>query len=166
MTYFADLTPYVYGIADDIDALNVGWLDAVHSFDVRAPSEELLDALWAFVRSPVAKTRGRHECELCPRDADYDERLRARMGGPRDLPWPEDRRSRSIWASRHGVELQLGTAEMRAYGEGGGGFAAPTLIYHYVAAHQYAPPDAFVRAVLDGPRPLTDAYRARLGDAG
>jgi hypothetical protein len=27
-------------------------------------------------------------------------------------------------------------------------FAAPSLVYHYVAAHDYRPPDEFIAAVL------------------
>ena len=33
--------------------------------------------------------------------------------------------------------------------------AAPTLVHHYVAAHRYAPPEPFVRAVLDSGQPFT-----------
>lgn len=41
-------------------------------------------------------------------------------------------------------------------------FAAPALIYHYVTAHQYRPPDAFVQAVLQGPAAGSAEHRALL----
>jgi hypothetical protein len=42
----------------------------------------------------------------------------------------------------------LGTAEIRVASDDGICFAAPTLIYHYVAEHGYRPPEQFVEAVL------------------
>lgn len=39
-------------------------------------------------------------------------------------------------------------------------FAAPSLIYHYVTAHQYQPPRPFIDAVLHGPAPTSAEYRA------
>jgi hypothetical protein len=41
-----------------------------------------------------------------------------------------------------------GDAEIRAVGSDGTRFAAPTLIAHYVSAHRYAPPRAFVEAAM------------------
>jgi hypothetical protein len=38
-------------------------------------------------------------------------------------------------------------------------FVAPTLILHYVEAHEYLPPLEFVRAVLKSPPPRTWRYR-------
>ena len=52
-----------------------------------------------------------------------------------------------------------GTAEIRVIGEEDI-FAAPDLIYHYVTAHQYLPPDEFIHAVLHGPQPESAEYRA------
>lgn len=41
-----------------------------------------------------------------------------------------------------------GCSEIRAVGADGTRFAAPELIHHYVAAHGYRPPQAFIAAVL------------------
>jgi hypothetical protein len=171
VSYFPDSSPY--GPYDgESGGICVGWLDAEHAFETEPPSEELLDALWAFVTSPVEQTRGLHECELCPRDADYYDKLEAlrkRMRDPSDpfhrtkiseLPWPEDARTRSNHAERHGQVKLIGSAEIRAFGDVI--YAAPTLIYHYVLVHHYKPPSDFVRALLTGPRPDSDAYRALL----
>lgn len=148
MTYFPDLSPYSY-FRHERGTWNVGWLDADHPFETAAPSQELLDALWLFLKTPVVQTRGFHTCELC---------LRA--------PLPEDKRSRSTIARRGDEQLQIGTAEIRVFGERGVSYAAPTLIYHYVSEHHYKPPDEFVRALLAGPHPPSEEYRARLRRAG
>jgi len=42
------------------------------------------------------------------------------------------------------------------------GCGAPTLIYHYVTAHNYRPPEAFIQAVLKGPAPGSPEHRALL----
>lgn len=55
----------------------------------------------------------------------------------------------------------LGSAEIRVAGEHQV-FAAPDLIGHYVTAHGYRPPEAFVRAVLEGPAPGSIAWWAAL----
>lgn len=171
MSFFPDLSPYAR--SDGERAICVGWLDGVHEFESEPPTEELLDVLWVFLSSPVRQTRGLHSCELCPRDADYNEKLQAlqkRMRDPSDplhrtkigsTPWPEDARSRSNKAERHGQERLIGSAEIRVFGADVV-YAAPTLIYHYVIVHHYKPPSAFVRALLTGPRPDSHVYRSLL----
>jgi hypothetical protein len=173
MAYFPDLSPYSY-FQPACSAENVGWLDDGHKFAVAPPTDEFLDALWQFVVSPVAQTRGVHECELCPRDPDYWERrreLHRRMRDPGDplhhtplgeIPWPDDARSRALEANHRGEQRLIGSAEIRAFGSDGKIYAAPTLIFHYVAVHHYNPPMEFVRAVLNGPGPKSDEYRALL----
>ena len=41
----------------------------------------------------------------------------------------------------------LGNGEIRVRGEAAY-YASPTLIYHYVVAHHYKPPEEFIEAVL------------------
>jgi hypothetical protein len=61
---------------------------------------------------------------------------------------------------RHGdEEMELTAGEIRVMGEEEI-YAAPSLIYHYVVAHGYRPPDGFVEAVRHGPRPGSDEHRA------
>jgi hypothetical protein len=173
VTYFRDLSLYSYSRYRR-SALNVGWLHEAHAFDREPPSEDLLDALWQFLELPVVRTRGLHECDFCPRDPDYDDRtcdVERRTRDPADplhkvplgkLPWPEDARRRSTVARRHGQERRIGTAEIRVFGPMGAIYAAPTLIYHYVAEHHYKPPAEFVHAAITSPRPPSDEYRALL----
>lgn len=45
-------------------------------------------------------------------------------------------------------EAYHGNGQIRVRGKSGVWFAAPTLIYHYVAHHNYLPPAEFIDAVL------------------
>ena len=53
------------------------------------------------------------------------------------------------------------TGEIRVMGDDDI-FAAPALIYHLIANHQYQPPASFIQAVLHGPDPTTAEYKALL----
>jgi hypothetical protein len=142
MAHYPDLSDYAY-LASAVRhpaTKNVGWVVRDQPFATAAPSEALLDALWRYCKISVAQTRGVHECELC------------NTGGYR--------------AERHGETLLLGTSEIRVFATTGEIYAAPTLIYHYVAAHHYAPPEPFVRALHDAAAPPDPAYFARLDELG
>jgi hypothetical protein len=159
MAYFPDLSPYLY-FSDDLRAKNVGWLNCGERFDTAPPSEDMLDLLWDFCFSAPIVSRGCHSCDLCATP-------------------------QTIHASRNGVTLLLGTSEIivfaresdtavlrRRLGEAESGglfffrgskfpfsvFVAPTLIYHYVEVHHYKPPDDFVQALKEGPRPPDREY--------
>jgi hypothetical protein len=58
-----------------------------------------------------------------------------------------------------GLPYTPGLGEIRVIGEEEI-FAAPSLIYHYVVAHQYKPPAEFIAAVRHGPQPGTAEYEA------
>jgi hypothetical protein len=45
---------------------------------------------------------------------------------------------------------------------GGLVFVAPGRIDHYLEAHNYLPPESFMRAVMDCPSPLTEEYREKM----
>lgn len=124
--FYPDLTPYTYmpsRVAPGL--LNVGWLDAAHPFERGEVTTEFVDALWRLCGQPAVRTRGFHVCELC--------------GGPDDvLPT----------ATHRGETRRIGSNEIRAATREGTSFAAPDLIFHYVTAHRYRPPEAFIRAVL------------------
>jgi len=132
MTYYADLTRYEYW--DDVvtdDALNIGWLDGQHPYPTGDTSIEFQTRLLMFCKGVVNGTRGWHECEFCPAKP-YD-------------PMAEN-------------DLDpLGTAEIRVFHKGRI-YAAPNLIYHYVAEHHYRPPEEFIDAVLNAPIPSSSEY--------
>jgi len=140
MTHYQDLTDYAYhGSTYRPGTKNVGWLGLGHEFDTAEPTDELLSSLWGFCKISVAQTRGVHECEFCSAENSY-------------------------LAERNGERLLLGTAEIRVFAKNGELYAAPTLIYHYVQAHHYSPPEEFLLALSDGPTPPVQEYFDRLAE--
>ena len=133
MTYFEDLSDY----QDRANVKRIGWLERGRSFQKTLPSDETLDLLWNFCTISAAQTRGRHYCDLCE---------------PHKL----------VDAERDGVSLSLGSSEIRVFSPTGVVYAAPTLIFHYVSVHHYQPPDEFLQALRDGPKPPSLQYVALL----
>jgi hypothetical protein len=153
MTWYPDLSQYVYwlgvtgGHEPTSDALNVGWLDQGQPFPTADPAPEFVERLlYLCVRRRENVTRGWHLCQFCPRRPDLE------MHG---LPDPAEV---AIDGERH----FLGDAEIHVPGRGVT-YYAPNLIVHYVAEHQYAPPEEFVAAVLQYRRTWV---RARLAIVG
>lgn len=145
MAYFPDLSSFSYhrsGI--DKGFLNVGWLSSDYEFNRSSPVENprhsrFLDNLALYVERPVIVHRGIHACDFCGIGFD------------------------SVPCETHqGRELRLGYAVSAALGEGNQVFVFPTLIFHYVVAHNYQPPDEFIQAVLTQPLPNTPEFLARL----
>ncbi len=66
MTYFADLTPYVYTPGNHPGVVNVGWLDAAHPFKRGETPGAFREALERLVGQPMLKHRGYHHCPFCP----------------------------------------------------------------------------------------------------
>ena len=130
MTHFADGTRYSYHAeASEEGLLNVGWLDASERFPQGDVSAEFTEALAELCRHGVFRTRGLHRCNLCPR-----------REGP-DLPPPTR-------VPSNGDDFIVGSAEIRVSSQHGITYAAPDMIIHYVQAHDYRPPDAFIDAVI------------------
>jgi hypothetical protein len=126
MPYFPDLSKYSYAPFTNIslgNLTNVGWLDLLKPYPKGKIDEQLLDKIFFLCSSPVNKTRGWHRCPFCG-----------------EFP---------VIVRRNEKELVLGDAEIRLQGEGGVQFAAPTLIYHYIQAHEYLPPDVFLSALKE-----------------
>jgi len=123
VTYFPDLTPYVYGETDR-DRLNVGWLDGDHGFPVGPVAPELRTALVHLLKFQVNETRGAHACVFC---------------GRQQITFVDD----------EGYECMLGAAELHIDGNDGSSYASPSLIVHYVIGHNYSPPKSFCDAAID-----------------
>jgi hypothetical protein len=143
MSYFEDLSDYTYHDSYFYrpETKNVGWLDAAHEFPKSVPTEEALDLVWAYCKISVAQMRGIHDCELCPPATSH-------------------------YVKRNEEPLLLGSAEMRVFGRDGTIYAAPTLIYHYISVHHYKPPDEFLSALREGPKPPNSEYFDRLTELG
>jgi hypothetical protein len=146
MTWFEDLTPYSYSPieflteetpASSVPMVNVGWLEEGHSFPQGAVPGALVARLRALVtHSLTQQLQGWHDCTLCPG-------ANTKVNGRRNESHPR------------------GNGEIRAVGVNGTRYAAPLLVEHYVTVHQYAPPQAFIDAVL---RTAVDWESARARD--
>ena len=124
--YFADLTPFAYNSA--YQGLNVGWIDGEHPFPQGDVPDGFLDALFDLIASGELTrcvAAGHHSCEVCESPQAIFE--------------------------RHGEELLLGNFEIAVPYEGDV-YVAPSLVYHYVEAHQYLPPEPFVQGVIQRAR--------------
>jgi hypothetical protein len=128
MSYFADLSPHTYTPTDGVEVLNVGWLDQDHAFTKGETAQEFREALRRLCENPIHLHRGFHVCQFCPSKFPVAQ------------------------------ELTVGNGQIRIKGADGTWFAAPTMIHHYVVAHNYMPPPEFVHAVL---QPVAIAEDAR-----
>ncbi|MDX6345501.1 MAG: hypothetical protein QOF84_291 [Streptomyces sp.] len=138
MAYYEDLSPYGYfteTIPPGISAACVGWLDPDHDHPTADPDSAFADRLFALTRDHrSAVTSSWHGCLLCPR----------RLFGTSGRPYP-------VKVSRLGGEILVGHGELRLRSASPGTWLiAPDLVVHYVTAHRYAPPAAFVEAVMVG----------------
>ena len=142
MPVYGELTEYSYHRSKAFrpGTQNVGWLGVGHEFERAKPPEDILQIVWEHCKISVAYMRGIHRCEFCD-DVSY-------------------------YAERNGEHLLLGAAEIRVFSPSGEIFAAPTLIYHYMKAHHYLPPDEFINALYEGPRPGSQEYFDRFKELG
>jgi hypothetical protein len=137
MAYYPDLSPYTYSrIWGDQPILNVGWLDTEHTYSQGTVPDPFWDRLWTFCRQPVFRSYGSHGCGFC------------------QTLW------RPIYEQREDETLNLSSAQVRVVDQDGTVYAAPDLIYHYVVAHHYRPPEKFIQAVMETPLPGTQEYEA------
>ena len=128
----------------DEEEIRVGWLgedEDLENYPKGKVSEEFKQKLLTFCSFPINQMRGYHRCGLCEEPS---------FGVP---------------VQYNGKELMLGSAEIRVLSpDDDTVYAAPNLIYHYVEAHQYQPPDEFIQATLTGPLPDSAEYKERMGD--
>ncbi|MEP7123733.1 MAG: hypothetical protein ABJE95_22585 [Byssovorax sp.] len=135
MAYYEDLGPCDYFGPINGQLLAVGWLDREHAISkgqVTPQFFESLARLVANVWQPFVLA-GRHPCEFC-----------IFTGGPSEVQVGD------ISVSVGAANVFVPTAE--------GVYVAPSLVLHYIDAHEYAPPDAFRRAVEACPEMRSMAY--------
>ena len=125
MTWFRDLHPLA---GDDIIA--VGWLEPGKDHAKGEVSNEFVDALAKLLVDPWEPFHimGPHKCGFC-RFRFSEPPASVQIGG----------RSTSFGITNLFVP------------DGAKLFVCPSMIIHYADAHEYAPPDAFVAAVLRCP---------------
>jgi len=142
MTHFADLAPCWYFNRDFQHGLKaVGWLHQDHPY-VRGPaSDEFVVALQILLRSAwqYCGFLGIHQCEFC--------RI---SRGPQIV---------RCWDT--GIDIGVGLSNLFVPGDGFL-YVAPSMIIHYIDAHEYAPPDEFQAAVLRCPPMRSAEYFERL----
>ncbi|MFF2507437.1 hypothetical protein ACFVTY_29255 [Streptomyces sp. NPDC058067] len=122
MTHFTDLSTYIYS-EEDRPTLNIGWLDREYEYTKGPTPTGLIDALANLTRNPVNVHRGMHFCNLCP-----------------DFQTAREKTSRGT--------TFIGSGEVRVPGQNGVIYTSPTMIVHYVEAHNYLPPREYCEAVL------------------
>ncbi len=119
MAYFEDLTPYAYILGK--------WTEQPVALNV------------GWLDKSVEYLDGRHEFEIGPVPLGFTERLAELVEHPVNLC----RGWHNCWCGH-----AQGNGEIRVTGADGVVYAAPVLIAHYVTAHGYRPPTAFIDAVL------------------
>ena len=143
MSYLADLSRWKseYVLGESLFA--VGWLDGEHSYSRGPVGLEFADRLAELLINPwqPVSTGGRHGCTFC--------RL---SGGP------------ARFESRAGACL-LGGNDLFVP-SGGRIYVAPSMVIHYIDAHEYGPPSEFQDAVLACPPMRSMAYLKALRSGG
>lgn len=141
MAYFPDLSPYAYRHGSHPGVVHVGWLDNEHPYPTGSVDDRLIEKIRWLASKPVELYRGKHICELCVEPADVVKTsLHNRATIDPECSWAK-------WAAG-----RWSNGEIRVT-RGGMTFAAPLLIVHYLEAHQYLPPDEFLKAIEETPGP-------------
>jgi hypothetical protein len=112
--------------------LNIAWLGAGFDFPRGSCPRGLVDLLIARASRPVALTRGVHHCEFCTTRSPI-----------------------TVKSDVYRVTATLGNGEIAVQSLEAATYRAPTLIVHYITAHQYLPPAGFIEAVMREENPPT-----------
>jgi hypothetical protein len=143
MAYYEDLALCDYfGLAEQ-RLVAVGWIDANHAYAKGPVTVECFGSLSRLVAKawqPFA-VAGRHVCQLC-----------VFTGGPSE-----------IWAD--GDTISMGSTNVFVPSDDWV-YVAPSLVLHYIDAHQYLPPDVFWRAVEKCPPMRSVEYLKALSRHG
>lgn len=141
MSYYKDLSTYEYlKCKNDIDKgyriLNIGWIDGLHEFNKGNVPDKFIPLLWEYIMVPINRTRGLHyDCVLDGQDKTFIARFQR-------------------------YEIKLGDAEIRVLDEEHKIiYASPNMILHYIIDHKYCPPQCFIDAVMNGPKPGSNSYK-------
>ena len=134
MSYYKDLSRWPDGGLGN-RALAVGWLHPAHEYSNGSVDVEFFKRLVDMLLSPWQPhaVAGRHRCPFC-----------RFTGGPAQLSFDG-----SVIAVGASI-LVVPTKEAI--------FVAPSMIAHYVDAHDYAPPSAFMQAVTQCPEMRSMPY--------
>jgi hypothetical protein len=143
LTDFKDLDPCPVFDGGAATLLSIGWLQEGVPFDKGLVSKEFFEVLVTLFVDPwqPAVAAGWHECPFCRFSR-----------GPRSLCFGKQ-------------TVSLGISNVFVPGRDMI-YVAPSLILHYIDAHEYRPPDEFVDAVLECPDMRSMAYLKALRARG
>lgn len=135
MAVYKDFSEYQLDNKKMQNVINIGWLGEKGSFPQGDASDEFLVNLWEYYKCPVFSTRNIYQ----------NEKL--------DGYW------RFFTAIFNGREIGLGNSEVRVLDkERGVIYASPNLLIHYIVNHHYCPPEEYIKAVIEGPKPNSKDY--------
>jgi len=103
--------------------LTVGWLEPPHHYQTGPLAPHLLEKLKLLVTHEVNVMRGSHQCPICRKDWMHIDVAGCRYLLGHGEIWIPDGANPSLV------------------------YAAPTLVVHYVEAHSYLPPAAFLESL-------------------
>ena len=116
--------------------LATGWLGRGHAFETGSVDAEDFDRLVDLLVQPWQPCffLGYHDCELC-NEAD----------GPHSF-------------EHDGRRIDIGTSNLFVPTPGLDVLVAPSMVIHYIQAHDYRPPEVFLQAVRECPPMGSRAY--------
>jgi len=141
MSWFDDLSPCDYfGAEHAATCKAVGWLEDGREFRRgRADGRFVHKLVLLFGETnPLEKSTDPHYCSLC-----------AFSRGPSEF---------HLFQSPGMPSVPMGNRNLFVPG-GGFLYIAPSLVLHYIDAHQYLPPDEFIKAVLECPPTRSQEYQ-------
>src|SRR5215467_901680 len=144
MPYYKDLSTCDYFGPSASGLIAIGWLAAEQPDYSRGPvSTEFFDSLMRLLADPwqPAVTAGIRRCFAC-----------RFTGGPAELHYA-------------GATVKVGSVNLFVPADDFA-FVAPSMIAHYIDAHDYAPPPEFQRAVISCPATRSIAYLKKIRKLG
>jgi hypothetical protein len=142
MSQFDDLSRWDDGVENE-KFRAVGWLEAGLTFQHGDVGEEFFEALMKLLVNPWQPYAhpGFHRCPIC------------RFAGPPPIIKFKD------------YSVEMGALNLFVPGDGVL-YVAPSLIVHFIDAHDYRPPDEFIEAVMKCPDMKSMAYLKKLKSVG
>lgn len=141
MSFYADLDPCDYFGAEHAARFKaVGWLSEGREFRRAKADPRFVHKLVLLLAepNPLEPSADPYFCEIC-----------AFSRGPSEF---------HLFQSPGMPSVPMGNRNLFLPGAGFL-YIAPSLILHYIDAHQYAPPDEFIKAVLDCPPTRSQEYQ-------
>lgn len=99
----------------------IGWLDGEHPFERGYSPPEVITRIEEMCKAPIRRTRGWQNCPFCEEH-------------PVTHQLPDGRR-----LALGDAEIDVQTPDVI--------YTSPTLVLHYITAHQYKPPVEYLNAI-------------------